>query len=166
MKNKYNVIIRYVAWAATLTVMIVIFFHSAQTAELSSAASGSVAEKLLSLFLSDFSELDESEKISIIENSQHIVRKSAHFLVYMTLCVCCFTALSTYSIKKKTVFLSAVGISVFYAMTDEIHQLFVEGRAGRISDVLLDSVGAVTGALIGTLVFNLLFLKRKKGKTQ
>ncbi len=166
MQNKYNVIIRYVAWAATLTVMIVIFFHSAQTAELSSAASGSVAEKVLSLFSSGFSELDESEKINIIENSQHIVRKSAHFLVYMTLCACCFTALSTYNIKKKTVFLSAVGISVFYAMTDEIHQLFVEGRAGRISDVLLDSVGAVTGALIGGLVFNLLFLKRKKGKTQ
>ena len=31
---------------------------------------------------------------------------------------------------------------VIYAITDEWHQTFVPGRAGRVSDVLLDSVAA------------------------
>ena len=32
-----------------------------------------------------------------------------------------------------------------YAARDEIHQLFVLGRAGRISDVMIDSAGVLIG---------------------
>ena len=35
-----------------------------------------------------------------------------------------------------------------YAATDEIHQLFVAGRAGRFSDVVIDSAGALLGVLV------------------
>ena len=35
--------------------------------------------------------------------------------------------------------------AVLYACSDEFHQLFVAGRAGRINDVLIDSAGAVLG---------------------
>ena len=35
-----------------------------------------------------------------------------------------------------------------YAATDEFHQLFIPGRSGQVSDVLLDSAGALAGVLI------------------
>lgn len=49
------------------------------------------------------------------------------------------------------------GITAFfaaavYAATDEIHQLFVAGRSGRFSDVLIDSSGALLGVLIFALI--------------
>ena len=44
-----------------------------------------------------------------------------------------------------------------YACTDEIHQLFIEGRSGEIRDILVDS----TGALIGMVLVGII-LKIKK----
>ncbi|MBO4414341.1 MAG: VanZ family protein, partial [Clostridia bacterium] len=41
-------------------------------------------------------------------------------------------------------FLSGAAAAVF----DEIHQIFVPGRAGMITDVLLDFAGVVTGCLL------------------
>ena len=37
-------------------------------------------------------------------------------------------------------------ITTAYAGTDELHQLFVPGRSGQVSDVLLDSAGALDRA--------------------
>ena len=45
--------------------------------------------------------------------------------------------------------IAAAGIvCVLYAISDEIHQIFVPGRSGQFSDVLLDSAGAVIGAFV------------------
>ena len=45
-------------------------------------------------------------------------------------------------------------ITTAYAATDEMHQLFVPGRSGQVSDVLLDSAGAIAGlALLGGIRF-------------
>jgi len=32
-----------------------------------------------------------------------------------------------------------------YAVTDEIHQLFVPGRSGELRDVMIDSIAALVG---------------------
>ena len=45
-------------------------------------------------------------------------------------------------------------------MTDEVHQLFVPGRSGQISDVILDSAGALAGVLVLSVVRKL--IKRKQ----
>jgi VanZ family protein len=37
---------------------------------------------------------------------------------------------------------------VLYAVSDEIHQLFVPGRAGQIRDVLIDACGVFVGIII------------------
>ena len=37
---------------------------------------------------------------------------------------------------------------VFYAAIDEIHQLFVPDRAGRVVDVFIDSIGILIGIAI------------------
>ena len=36
-------------------------------------------------------------------------------------------------------------IGVIYAVSDELHQLFVNGRSGKIIDVVIDSIGIFTG---------------------
>ena len=38
-------------------------------------------------------------------------------------------------------------VTAAYAATDEFHQLFVPGRAGRVTDVLIDSAGAFLALL-------------------
>lgn len=47
------------------------------------------------------------------------------------------------------------------ASMDEMIQLFVDGRSGQISDVALDSIGALTGILL-ILGLRFLWCRRKK----
>jgi VanZ family protein len=42
----------------------------------------------------------------------------------------------------------AVALATTYAVSDEIHQTFVAGRAGRPVDVAIDAVGIVLGVLL------------------
>ena len=42
-------------------------------------------------------------------------------------------------------------IAALYAASDEIHQLFVPGRSGQLSDVILDSAGALAGVAAFTV---------------
>ena len=42
----------------------------------------------------------------------------------------------------------AVGLGAAYAITDEIHQTFVAGRAGSPVDVAIDAVGVLLGVLL------------------
>jgi VanZ family protein len=41
----------------------------------------------------------------------------------------------------------ALACAALFAVSDEIHQAFVPGREGRATDVLIDSIGALTGLL-------------------
>jgi len=44
--------------------------------------------------------------------------------------------------------LPALGLGVAYAVSDELHQHFVEGRTGAPLDVLIDSVGVAIGVFV------------------
>ena len=40
----------------------------------------------------------------------------------------------------------AAAIAVGYAVTDEVHQMFVPGRSAELNDLLADAMGVVAGA--------------------
>ena len=42
----------------------------------------------------------------------------------------------------------AIIFSLIYAFTDEMHQLFIPGRTGRLRDVAIDSIGMIVPALL------------------
>ena len=44
--------------------------------------------------------------------------------------------------------------AVIYAVSDEMHQLQVAGRAGMISDVLIDASGALTGIILALMLIS------------
>ena len=54
-------------------------------------------------------------------------------------------------------------ISVVFAATDEYHQTFVAGRAGRFSDVIIDSSGAIFGI---AFAFAVILLLKKRIKAE
>jgi len=53
--------------------------------------------------------------------------------------------------EKINLFLLAIIISIIYAISDEFHQLFVQGRYCSLSDVLTDSAGILFAGLVYTL---------------
>ena len=54
-------------------------------------------------------------------------------------------------------------MTFLYACTDEFHQLFVPGRAGRFTDVLIDTTGGIIMLLFIALVIH---VARKKVTVQ
>lgn len=60
--------------------------------------------------------------------------KTLHVIEYAILFVLYYRAL-----KNKT---AAFLLTLLYAVTDEIHQMFVPTREGRLRDVIIDAIGA------------------------
>jgi len=78
----------------------------------------------------------------------HIVRKGAHVVAYMVLGFLVLNAqYASGAIGVKSLAATML-ICVLFAASDEWHQTFVPGRGGQMSDVLLDSVGAVVGIVL------------------
>lgn len=49
----------------------------------------------------------------------------------------------------------SIFLSFLYAITDELHQVFVPGRSAQFRDVLIDTLGASFGAIITYLIVKL-----------
>ena len=54
-------------------------------------------------------------------------------------------------------------MTFIYAVTDEIHQLFSDGRAFQASDVIIDTLGAVVFIGVEILIIQI-YQKNKKQK--
>lgn len=142
-----------------LLVMIIftsasIFGFSNQNAEKSSSLSG----KITKIIVNRIPNMQQKNQVEIekIENRmENIVRKLAHYSIYTFFGLLIMLFISTYNLKE----LDKVSISlisgVIYAITDEIHQLFVPGRSGQITDIMLDSLGILTGIFISLLILEL-----------
>lgn len=87
-----------------------------------------------------------------VDTVNHIVRKNAHFFIYFFLGIFVLNGLKKSGING---YLSG-GLALFfcmtYAITDEVHQLFVTGRGAQLKDVLIDSTGAATGIILSSII--------------
>jgi VanZ family protein len=75
-----------------------------------------------------------------------IGRKLIHFAEYALLCFLWWRALVTVTNPRRAA-LVAFLLASGYAITDELHQTFVDGRHGNAVDWLIDSAGAAAAAL-------------------
>jgi len=73
-----------------------------------------------------------------------VLRKLAHLAEYAILGMLLLRA-----VRRPAVALALGGL---YAVSDEVHQTFVEGRVGAVLDVAIDTLGVLTGVLAWTLV--------------
>ena len=76
-----------------------------------------------------------------------LIRKLAHFFAYMFLGLLIYFA---YQGNYAVAF--TLTISLLFAITDEVHQLFIPGRSGEMRDVLIDVGGAAFGLIILRLI--------------
>lgn len=135
-----------IAGILALMWMIVIFAFSAQTSEESSAVSEGLSYRMVST-TGRLLKLDiDEEKIREIAGAiERVVRKAAHMTEYAILAVLLYVWINRWRISQVRRACLAAVLAILYACSDEIHQLFVAGRSGRVNDVLIDSAGAILG---------------------
>ena len=131
---------RVISWLLVILWMGVIFYLSHQQAVESNSLSTGITERIVAII----------ERVAFgievdLVHFNHLIRKSAHFFAYLVLGILVSNALNSHGYAGFKLFWVAMGICVLYAISDEVHQLFVPGRAGQVRDVLIDSAGAVVG---------------------
>ncbi len=150
-------------WILTILIMVLIFVFSHQEAPKSQKTSESFTKKVLSIS-KNFKSLPEIKQDIVVEKVQFSVRKAAHFSVYTLLGISLLSAMLL-TFKKRFLWLYSYIICTVYAISDEIHQLFVVGRSCQVGDMFIDSMGALSGILIVLIITTLYkYQKIKKAK--
>lgn len=161
MKLKYK---KLILWTLTILQICVIFSFSLQNDVKSSSLSEPLTEKIkgheeIKQELNEKKD-ETGEKLyksksavemvakSRFEKVEYLIRKCAHLFIFFVLEILIFMLISCYGVNKFITVLSGFLFSIAVAFVDETIQLFVPGRAGQFIDVLVDTSGAVLGAIL------------------
>ncbi len=144
--------------------MGVIFMFSAQVSDESKSSSNKVTSAVVNTVISIKKEnISEEKRQKIIEDKTFIVRKTAHFTEYFILGLILILYLQTKEKLAPKYIILAIIFCVLYATSDEIHQLFVDGRSCKIMDILIDTCGSSLAILGFTSIYKLTTnLKKQK----
>lgn len=150
------VLLRNLAGVLAIVWMCVIFAFSAQPKEESGEVSASFTYHMVSSTRTFFHlDLSDERVKEIADAIEGLVRKVAHMVEFGMMSVLLYIWIGQWEMGFLRRGGTAAGATAVYAATDEIHQLFVPGRAGRFSDVCIDSAGAVAGVLVFVLLVKL-----------
>jgi len=136
---------KYCWWLVAILICMMIFSFSSETADDSTETSIGFLSKIIDL-LPFTSDLTETDKAALLEVLDGTVRKCAHFAIYAALGFFLLGALRR-TFDHSTALITII-FCVLYAVSDEVHQFFVGGRSGQISDVFVDSFGSIAGMLV------------------
>lgn len=131
----------------SIFLMILIFMFSHQTGSESSGLSSQIV-----LWIQTYLHIPISE---------FIVRKAAHMSEYalLTLTLIYGFYKNQYPIQKIMIY-SLIG-TFLYACSDEMHQLFIGGRAGQFTDVLIDTCGGCLTIMFYYVLTKLKYKQRR-----
>lgn len=123
--------------------MLLIFSFSNQKAEDSSKLSDGLIVKVANVFVDK--DLSQEKQEEILEKYTTVVRKTAHFIIYLILGILVVNLVFEYNVKN--IILVSLIACLLYSITDEFHQLFIDGRSGEIRDILIDTIGSLIGII-------------------
>lgn len=164
VEEKFGVVVfRNLAGALAIVWMCIIFAFSAQPKEESGAVSASFTYHMVSSTRTFFHlELSDARVKEISDAIEGFIRKVAHMAEFGIMSVLLYIWVGQWEMGFLRRAGTAAGATAVYAATDEIHQLFVPGRAGRFSDVCIDSAGAVAGVVVFALLVQIVKHVRAK----
>jgi hypothetical protein len=150
--------------------MSTIFGFSAAEGDESQSLSDKITVRVIEIINPDYETLDEVQQKEYFDKVSFAVRKTGHFGEYAILALL-WSALfitfpSVYSKRhgKFIILISVTLLCMIYAITDEYHQGFVEGRSPKAFDVGIDTAGAFCGSMF--LMIICMFADKKKKRKE
>ena len=149
MKNN-NYLFRVLFTLLTAAFVGLILLNSSLDSQHSSQMSGGVLQFLQNLTASFGWETGLTE---------HIIRKTAHFLEYFAVGVLLFATIRSYSVQPGRHLFLGLFLGLIVPVCDEYLQTQIPGRSGEPVDILLDFAGVAVGTAVFFLV---LWLHRRR----
>jgi VanZ family protein len=107
--------------------------------------------------------MDPSEQFVVLETYQHIIRKSAHFMVFGVLGILAVNAYKSIHIRNNSlVIILSLATCVGYAVLDESTSDIRSWQIMRIMDIVLDSCGSFIFITLTIFIFYLFENKKSK----
>lgn len=157
--------LRVILWILSCVWMAVIFSFSAQNGEESARLSGGITEEVVKIVVDDYEKLSASEQTACLNRASFVVRKLAHFSEFAFLGFLFLLLVKSYKKGSRAAWLIAYISGTLYAVTDELHQFFSDGRSPQVFDVCIDSAGVLFGTVFGLIgIFLLHLIDKKRGK--
>ena len=146
-------VLRIIFLVLILVISSIIFGFSSQDGETSGGISKAVITKI-----ADIINIKSENRDIFIEKGEGVIRKLAHFAIYTLLGIFSMAFFVTFNMKRKKQVLITSIWGFLYACTDEMHQMFTNGRNASFLDVLLDTSGVIFGILV---VIFIIFISKK-----
>lgn len=153
-------IIRGILILALMGTFSIIFGFSNQDSKTSSGISQKVTNIIVK-YIPSIQNAEKIEKQNMIDRTEKVIRKIAHFSIYTLVGLLLMGLMCTFNIKQFNRLSISLIIGIIYATTDEIHQAFIPGRGPQLTDVILDTMGVLTGIILVIIVLEIL---RKIGR--
>ena len=151
---------KIILWILVILTCLTIFSFSATKGSKSNKQSEAVTEKIEDI-VTEVTHKKPSE--STVKSIHIFVRKQGHFNEFALLGLLVFLLSRCYDFSVKKCIAITLLFVFLYACTDEIHQLFVEGRTGCVKDVFIDFLGGIVGTCVA-LPFQVRKLKKQTKK--
>lgn len=157
---KKRIFFRIALILLTIGWMVLIFSLSEKGGEDSAEASGSFTKAVQRIFFREWESLTTAEFEEHMSALHFLVRKAAHFTEFFVLGILLASVFYSFGLKMSVICVAAVLTGVLYAVSDELHQLFVSGRTMALFDILVDTAGIIFGVSGSFSVFLLWFEHR------
>ena len=159
-----------ISWLFVIAWMGVIFMFSSMNGEESTDLSDSGIRDVVSSAISITNEMgithDDGNQKYFIEKMviylNYPVRKCAHMFLYFVLGILMFMFLR---FKTNHPHIIAIIGCYIYACSDEIHQLFVDGRGTLLSDTFVDLAGGIAGIMAISIILLVWYKIQRKEKS-
>lgn len=148
-KNKYYKLALFVTFIIFLLMLIFVF-----------SSQDGISSNVLSRQILYF--IDKNFNIDIGSNMKSvnlIFRKILHFIEFCILSILLYKTANIFNIKSIIKISLSIFFGVFFAISDEVHQIFVAGRTPSVFDVFIDSLGVCLGICL--VSFKALLTKRR-----
>ena len=143
-----KIIIKIIGITLILILMMTVFIFSNEKATESKVTS----RKVTIAIVQAISGKDISDNEKLLVSVDKVVRKLAHYTLYTVGGVLIISFAYTMDKTQKEKILYSLAFGICFVITDEVHQLFVPGRTGRLLDVGIDTFGIITGILIFLII--------------
>lgn len=148
-------IIKMILIVLLVILLGVIFSFSNQDGEKSTSVSRGITERIIE-HIEGIQKLDGYQKENALLRIEAVIRKIAHFSLYTLVGIIVMGLMQVCNLKEKNKILCTLGIGVMYAISDEVHQIFIPERTAKVTDVLIDSAGVLVGICIVLLVIRII----------
>lgn len=167
--KKFFSIILCILW------MMFIYYNSSQDGTSSNGFTYKITDKLITI--SEQIQIEKNNDIKVYSSPNNVIsslankdrvflnkilRKSAHVMEFLILSILLCNAFFTCGIKGRNPIVYVLFITLFYAVLDEYHQIYVIGRSSSVKDVLIDFIGGIIGMIVYYVQYYLRAVIKKK----